>query len=67
MWGFKSPLAHQLRSYWTATTPTARTATMQDRLRRQLTPRLGAGVLFPKRLGYSSKFATLAVELLANS
>ena len=29
--------------------------------------RLGAGVLFPKRLGYSSEFASLAVELLANS
>jgi len=29
--------------------------------------RLGAGVLFPKRLGYSSEFATLAVELLSNS
>ena len=29
--------------------------------------RLGAGVLFPKRLGYASEFATLAAELLANS
>lgn len=29
--------------------------------------RLGAGVLFPKRLGYSEEFASLAVELLANS
>ena len=29
--------------------------------------RLGAGVLFPKRLGYASEFASLAVELLANS
>ena len=29
--------------------------------------RLGAGVLFPKRLGYSSEFASLAVELLSNS
>ncbi len=29
--------------------------------------RLGAGVLFPKRLGYSSEFASLAAELLANS
>jgi len=29
--------------------------------------RLGAGVLFPKRLGRSDEFATLAVELLANS
>ncbi|MEO9180962.1 MAG: SDR family NAD(P)-dependent oxidoreductase [Acidimicrobiales bacterium] len=29
--------------------------------------RLGAGVLFPKRLGFSSEFATLAAELLSNS
>jgi len=29
--------------------------------------RLGTGVLFPKRLGRSEEFATLAVELLANS
>jgi len=29
--------------------------------------RLGAGVLFPKRLGYQAEFATLAAELLANS
>jgi len=29
--------------------------------------RLGTGVLFPKRLGYASEFASLAVELLANS
>jgi len=29
--------------------------------------RLGAGVLFPKRLGYASEFASLAVELLTNS
>jgi NAD(P)-dependent dehydrogenase (short-subunit alcohol dehydrogenase family) len=29
--------------------------------------RLGQGVLFPKRLGYSAEFATLAVELLSNS
>ena len=29
--------------------------------------RLGTGVLFPKRLGRSDEFATLAVELLANS
>jgi NAD(P)-dependent dehydrogenase (short-subunit alcohol dehydrogenase family) len=29
--------------------------------------RLGAGVLFPKRLGYAAEFASLAVELLANS
>ena len=33
----------------------------------QFKERLGAGVLFPKRLGYSSEFATLAVELLTNS
>jgi NAD(P)-dependent dehydrogenase (short-subunit alcohol dehydrogenase family) len=29
--------------------------------------RLGAGVLFPKRLGYADEFASLAVELLTNS
>ena len=29
--------------------------------------RLGAGVLFPKRLGYASEFASLALELLSNS
>lgn len=29
--------------------------------------RLGAGVLFPKRLGYSEEFASLALELLSNS
>jgi NAD(P)-dependent dehydrogenase (short-subunit alcohol dehydrogenase family) len=29
--------------------------------------RLGSGVLFPKRLGYSDEFASLAVELLSNS
>ncbi len=29
--------------------------------------RLGAGVLFPKRLGHASEFATMCVELLANS
>ncbi len=29
--------------------------------------RLGTGVLFPKRLGHSDEFASLAVELLANS
>jgi hypothetical protein len=28
---------------------------------------LGAGVLFPKRLGYAREFASLAVELLSNS
>ena len=33
----------------------------------QFKERLGAGVLFPKRLGYSQEFATLAVELLTNS
>jgi NAD(P)-dependent dehydrogenase (short-subunit alcohol dehydrogenase family) len=29
--------------------------------------RLGSGVLFPKRLGFAEEFASLAVELLANS
>ena len=29
--------------------------------------RLGAGVLFPKRLGFADEFASLAVELLSNS
>ena len=29
--------------------------------------RLGAGVLFPKRLGYATEYASMAVELLANS
>ena len=29
--------------------------------------RLGAGVLFPKRLGYADEYASLCVELLANS
>jgi NAD(P)-dependent dehydrogenase (short-subunit alcohol dehydrogenase family) len=29
--------------------------------------RLGAGVLFPRRLGYASEFASLCVELLSNS
>jgi NAD(P)-dependent dehydrogenase (short-subunit alcohol dehydrogenase family) len=29
--------------------------------------RLGAGVLFPKRLGFSSEFASMCVELLVNS
>src|SRR5699024_11085072 len=33
----------------------------------QFKERLGAGVLFPKRLGFSEEFATLATELLANS
>jgi NAD(P)-dependent dehydrogenase (short-subunit alcohol dehydrogenase family) len=33
----------------------------------QFKDRLGAGVLFPKRLGRSDEFATLAVELLRNS
>ncbi|HET9733062.1 MAG TPA: SDR family NAD(P)-dependent oxidoreductase [Acidimicrobiales bacterium] len=32
----------------------------------QFKERLGAGVLFPKRLGRGSEFATLAVELLTN-
>ncbi len=29
--------------------------------------RLGTGVLFPKRLGHASEFASLAIELLSNS
>ena len=29
--------------------------------------KLGTGVLFPKRLGQPAEFATLAIELLANS
>jgi NAD(P)-dependent dehydrogenase (short-subunit alcohol dehydrogenase family) len=29
--------------------------------------RLGAGVLFPKRLGYATEYASLALELLTNS
>ena len=33
----------------------------------QFKERLGAGVLFPKRLGRADEFATLAVELLRNS
>jgi len=33
----------------------------------QFKERLQAGVLFPKRLGYADEFATLAIELLANS
>ena len=33
----------------------------------QFKERLGAAVLFPKRLGRADEFATLAVELLANS
>ncbi|HVA42129.1 MAG TPA: SDR family NAD(P)-dependent oxidoreductase [Acidimicrobiales bacterium] len=33
----------------------------------QFKERLGAGVLFPKRLGKSSEFATMAVELLTNN
>lgn len=33
----------------------------------QFKERLGAGVLFPKRLGRAEEFATLAVELLSNS
>ena len=33
----------------------------------QFKDRLRAGVLFPKRLGTSEEFATLALELLANS
>jgi NAD(P)-dependent dehydrogenase (short-subunit alcohol dehydrogenase family) len=33
----------------------------------QFKERLGAAVLFPKRLGYPNEFATMAVELLSNS
>jgi NAD(P)-dependent dehydrogenase (short-subunit alcohol dehydrogenase family) len=33
----------------------------------QFKERLGAGVLFPKRLGRSSEFATMALELLTNN
>lgn len=33
----------------------------------QFKERLGAGVLFPKRLGHAQEFATLAVELLTNN
>jgi len=33
----------------------------------QFKERLGAGVLFPKRLGRAEEFASMAVELLANS
>ena len=33
----------------------------------QFKERLGAGVLFPKRLGQASEFATLTAELLRNS
>ena len=39
----------------------------QGEASEQFKERLGAGVLFPKRLGYPSEFATMAVELLANS
>ena len=33
----------------------------------QFKERLGAGCLFPKRLGYSSEYASLALELIRNS
>src|SRR3954451_21769842 len=39
----------------------------QGEASEQFKERLGAGVLFPKRLGYSDEFASLAVELLRNS
>ena len=39
----------------------------QGEASEQFKERLGAGVLFPKRLGYSEEFASLAVELLRNS
>jgi NAD(P)-dependent dehydrogenase (short-subunit alcohol dehydrogenase family) len=39
----------------------------QGEASEQFKERLGAGVLFPKRLGRSDEFATLAVELLRNS
>ena len=39
----------------------------QGEASQQFKERLGAGVLFPKRLGYADEFASLAVELLRNS
>ena len=39
----------------------------QGEASEQFKERLAAGVLFPKRLGQASEFATLAVELLRNS
>src|SRR5439155_4556537 len=39
----------------------------QGEASEQFKDRLAAAVLFPKRLGYSTEFATLAVELLRNS
>ena len=39
----------------------------QGEASEQFKERLGAAVLFPKRLGHSDEFATLAVELLRNS
>jgi NAD(P)-dependent dehydrogenase (short-subunit alcohol dehydrogenase family) len=39
----------------------------QGEASEQFKERLGAGVLFPKRLGYPQEFATMAVELLSNS
>jgi NAD(P)-dependent dehydrogenase (short-subunit alcohol dehydrogenase family) len=39
----------------------------QGEASEQFKERLGAGVLFPKRLGYPEEFATMAVELLSNS
>ena len=39
MWGFKSPLAHQRRSYWTEAPLTTRTVPMHHRRRRRPTTR----------------------------
>ena len=39
----------------------------QGEAAEEIKARLGAGVLFPKRLGRSEEFGTLAVELLTNS
>jgi NAD(P)-dependent dehydrogenase (short-subunit alcohol dehydrogenase family) len=39
----------------------------QGEASEQFKEKLTAGVLFPKRLGNSHEFATLAAELLANS
>ena len=48
--GFKSRLAHQLRSFWTDASPAARTATTQRRPQRQLTPRRPGTALDGQRL-----------------
>jgi NAD(P)-dependent dehydrogenase (short-subunit alcohol dehydrogenase family) len=44
-------------------TPIYGTGTASDEFKA----RLGTGVLFPKRLGFASEFASLAVELLTNN